>query len=96
MLPKGKLASISNVRQVKTCKSKGKNVRSAVASKIFFYQVDEVISQILFRVHFITIMEVHSSWARACKRESSRQMKSQRSSATGSPVVDQLEKCCVA
>ncbi len=49
--PEKKLASISNVTQAKTCNFKGKNVRSAIASKIFLEQVGKVISM-LFTFHY--------------------------------------------
>lgn len=36
---------------MKTCNSTGKNMTTAVASKIFLYQVMKVISQTLFTFH---------------------------------------------
>lgn len=36
---------------MKMCNSTGKNMRTAVASKIFLYQVMKVISQTLFTFH---------------------------------------------
>lgn len=52
LLPKGKLASESNVTQAKMCNSKRKNVGAAVESKIFLAQVCKEISAMLLTFHY--------------------------------------------
>lgn len=46
----------SNITQPKTCVSKGNNVKSDIASKIFFYQVGKVLSLMLFMFHYYHVV----------------------------------------